>query len=75
MAPFANGAYVNALSDDGASGVSRAYPSAVLARLTALKDAVDPDNVFHLNQNIPPSRRAAAATPPSRLHGGATGRR
>jgi hypothetical protein len=39
MEPFASGAYVNALSDDGASGVRRAYPPAVLARLTALKDA------------------------------------
>ncbi len=55
VAPFTDGAYVNALSDDGASGVGRAYPPAVLARLTALKDAVDPDNIFHLNQNIPPS--------------------
>ncbi len=63
VAPFASGAYVNALSDDGRPGVGRAYPSAVLARLTALKDAVDPDNVFHLNQNIPPSRRPAAAGP------------
>jgi FAD/FMN-containing dehydrogenase len=60
MEPFARGAYVNALSDDGASGVSRAYPPAVLARLTALKDAVDPDNVFHLNHNIRPSRTVAA---------------
>ena len=59
MEPFARGAYVNALSDDGASGVSRAYPPAVLARLTALKDAVDPDNVFHLNHNIRPSRTVA----------------
>jgi FAD/FMN-containing dehydrogenase len=59
MEPFASGAYVNALTDDGASSVRRAYPPAVLARLTALKDAVDPENVFHLNQNIRPSRRAA----------------
>jgi FAD/FMN-containing dehydrogenase len=59
MEPFATGAYVNALSDDGAAGVSRAYPPAVLARLTALKDVVDPENVFHLNQNIRPSRRVA----------------
>jgi hypothetical protein len=59
MEPFANGAYVNALSDEGASAVRRAYPPAVLARLTALKDAVDPENVFHLNQNIRPSRRVA----------------
>jgi hypothetical protein len=56
LAPFASGAYVNVLSDEGSAGVSRAYSSEKLARLTALKDAYDPDNVFHLNQNIPPSR-------------------
>jgi FAD/FMN-containing dehydrogenase len=55
LAPFASGVYVNALSDEGMAGVRRAYPAAKLARLTALKDAVDPDNVFHLNQNIAPS--------------------
>jgi FAD/FMN-containing dehydrogenase len=59
LAPFAIGAYVNALSDD-AAGVHRAYPPAKLARLTALKDAVDPDNVFHLNHNIAPSRAGVA---------------
>ena len=59
MEPFATGAYVNALSDDGMAGVSRAYPPAALGRLTALKDMIDPENVFHLNQNIRPSRRAA----------------
>ena len=56
LAPFASGAYVNALSDEGEEGVRRAYPTGKLARLTALKDAYDPDNVFHLNQNIRPSR-------------------
>ena len=55
LEPFASGAYVNVLGDDGEAGVRRAYSPAKLARLTALKDAVDPDNVFHLNQNIPPS--------------------
>jgi FAD/FMN-containing dehydrogenase len=59
MEPFASGAYVNVLSDDGVSGVRRAYPPVVLARLTAIKDAIDPENVFHLNQNIRPSRRVA----------------
>ena len=54
--PFASGAYVNVISDEGAAGVARAYPPAKLARLTALKDTWDPDNVFHRNQNIPPSR-------------------
>lgn len=57
MEPFSSGAYVNALGDEGASGVVRAYSPAKLARLTALKDAWDPDNVFHLNQNVPPSGR------------------
>jgi FAD/FMN-containing dehydrogenase len=53
--PFAAGAYVNALSDEGPSGVRRAYSEAKLARLTAVKDAYDPTNVFHLNHNIAPS--------------------
>ena len=53
--PFAAGAYVNALSDEGASGVRRAYSKAKRARLTAVKDAYDPDNVFHLNHNIAPT--------------------
>ena len=55
LAPFASGAYVNVLGDEGAAGVRRAYTPGKLTRLTALKDAVDPDNVFHLNQNIPPT--------------------
>jgi FAD/FMN-containing dehydrogenase len=46
---------VNVLTDEGAAGVQLAYPPDKFARLTALKDAFDPDNVFHLNQNIPPS--------------------
>jgi len=53
--PFASGAYVNVLGDEGAAGVRRAYPPDKLARLTALKDVYDPENVFHLNQNIRPS--------------------
>ena len=55
LEPFASGMYVNAMSDEGATGVARAYPPAKLARLQALKAAYDPDNVFHLNQNIPPA--------------------
>jgi len=53
--PFAMGAYVNALSDEGALGVRRAYSAAKRARLTAIKDAYDPRNVFHLNHNIAPT--------------------
>jgi FAD/FMN-containing dehydrogenase len=55
MAPFAHGVYVNALSDEGAEGVRRAYSPEKLARLVTLKDAYDPHNVFHLNPNIRPS--------------------
>jgi FAD/FMN-containing dehydrogenase len=62
VAPFASGVYVNVLGDDGAAGVGRAYPPQKLARLAAVKALYDPDNVFHLNQNISP----AAATTPAR---------
>ena len=55
--PFAAGAYVNALSDEGPSGVCRAYSAAKRTRLVAVKDAYDPANVFHLNHNIAPSGR------------------
>jgi FAD/FMN-containing dehydrogenase len=55
LEPFASGMYVNAMSDEGATGVARAYPPAKLARLRALKTTYDPDNVFHLNQNIEPA--------------------
>jgi FAD/FMN-containing dehydrogenase len=59
--PFAQGQYVNTLADEGADGVRRAYPPDKLARLTALKDKYDPENVFHLNHNIRPSGSRSAA--------------
>jgi FAD/FMN-containing dehydrogenase len=52
VAPFASGVYVNALGDEGEEGVQRAYGADKLARLAALKDRYDPENVFHLNHNI-----------------------
>ena len=55
MLPFASGVYVNGLSDEGAAGVRHAYYAETLARLTAVKDRYDPDNVFHLNHNVAPS--------------------
>ena len=55
MEPFANGVYVNALGDEGQDGVRRAYSAHKLARLVDLKRRYDPDNAFHLNQNIRPT--------------------
>jgi FAD/FMN-containing dehydrogenase len=61
LEPFASGVYVNVLGDEGAAGVRRAYTTEKLARLTAVKNTYDPANVFHLNQNIPPSAASAQA--------------
>ena len=54
---YASGAYVNFVNDAGAEGVLRAYSAEKLARLTAVRTAYDPDNVFHLNHNIKPASR------------------
>jgi FAD/FMN-containing dehydrogenase len=56
LTPFASGVYGNRAEAEVASDDPRIYSADKLARLTALKDAYDPDNVFHLNQNIAPSR-------------------
>ncbi|MEH1102312.1 FAD-binding oxidoreductase [Micromonospora sp. CPCC 205561] len=50
------GAYVNFLYDDGAERVHEAYPEATYRRLADVKRRYDPDNLFRLNVNIPPSR-------------------
>ncbi len=54
LTPYAIGQYVNTITDEG---VGRAYTDSKLARLMALKDRYDPDNVFHLNHNITPTPR------------------
>jgi berberine-like enzyme len=68
--PFASGVYVNDLTDEGEAGVRRAYGSDKLARLAALKNRYDPENVFHLNHNIPPDRQKAQSTKPTIGTGG-----
>jgi hypothetical protein len=50
------GAYINFLSSEGEDRVRAAYGTEKFARLRALKDRYDPTNLFHLNQNIPPSK-------------------
>ena len=54
LRPHSAGVYAHFLSDEGASGVEDAYGDR-LKRLTTLKDRWDPDNLFRLNANIPPS--------------------
>ncbi len=52
--------YVNFLDDEGTARVRAAYgPN--YERLVEVKTRYDPDNVFHLNQNIKPVPRAAGA--------------
>jgi hypothetical protein len=59
LEPFSSGTYVNVIADVGDDGVGRAYHAAQLARLADLKRAYDPENVFHLNQNIRPAAAPA----------------
>jgi FAD/FMN-containing dehydrogenase len=54
LEPFSTGTYVNVLADS-ADQADRAYQPGQLARLADLKRRYDPDNVFHLNQNIRPA--------------------
>jgi FAD/FMN-containing dehydrogenase len=48
------GAYVGFLMDEGPARVQAAYPGATWTRLARVKAKYDPDNVFRLNQNVPP---------------------
>jgi FAD/FMN-containing dehydrogenase len=49
------GAYVNFLGDEGPEAVRQAYPGSTWDRLVEVKRRYDPDNLFRLNQNIPPA--------------------
>ncbi len=52
---FANGVYVNFLSDEGEDRVKQAYTENVWKRLVEVKNKYDPTNLFKMNQNIQPS--------------------
>jgi FAD/FMN-containing dehydrogenase len=49
-----DGAYVGFLGDEGDKRVRDAYPGSTWDRLSEVKARYDPDNLFRLNQNIPP---------------------
>lgn len=56
MDPFTTGGvYVNYLGEEGHDRVRAAYGKEKYARLVALKDKYDPENLFRRNQNIRPS--------------------
>ncbi len=46
--------YVGFLADEGQDRVRAAYPGGTWDRLRRVKAQYDPDNLFRLNQNIPP---------------------
>jgi len=52
--PHSETVYVNFLMDEGEERVREAYGARTWERLKELKRRSDPDNVFRLNQNIPP---------------------
>jgi FAD/FMN-containing dehydrogenase len=61
MSPHSTGGvYVNTLGDEGSDRVRASYGEATWRRLVAVKARWDPDNVFHLNQNIAPAGDAVA---------------
>jgi FAD/FMN-containing dehydrogenase len=51
-------AYVNFLGEEGQARVHQAYPGPTWDRLAAVKARYDPTNLFHRNQNIPPTTAA-----------------
>jgi FAD/FMN-containing dehydrogenase len=51
----ADGAYVNFLGLEGPGRLQAAYPGATWDRLRQIKRRYDPENLFRLNQNIPPA--------------------
>jgi hypothetical protein len=55
----AGGAYVNFLMNEGQDRVKASYRGNY-ARLTQVKERYDPDNTFHINQNIQPGSGSGA---------------
>ncbi|MCF2531938.1 FAD-binding oxidoreductase [Yinghuangia soli] len=55
MRPWSTGStYLNFIGDEGQARIVDAFGPDNYRRMAAVKAEYDPDNVFHLNQNIPP---------------------
>jgi hypothetical protein len=54
LEPHHTSVYVNFLMEEGEERIREAYGAEKHDRLKALKRKYDPDNLFRLNQNIPP---------------------
>jgi FAD/FMN-containing dehydrogenase len=50
-----SGGYVGFMGEEEEAEIRAAYPGATWDRLRELKRRYDPDNLFHLNHNIPPA--------------------
>lgn len=59
------GVYLNFEPDAGEERVRAGYGEEKYARLIALKEEWDPQNVFRVNQNIKPAQEVPAATTPA----------
>ncbi|WP_084540353.1 BBE domain-containing protein [Desulfofustis glycolicus] len=53
--PYAQGVSVNFLSNEGDAHVRDAWTEQTWERLVKLKNKYDQNNLFRLNQNIPPA--------------------
>jgi FAD/FMN-containing dehydrogenase len=59
-APYSTGGgYVNFFSEDESERVAQAY-GVNYARLQAIKQRYDPENLFRVNLNVPPAAKRAA---------------
>jgi len=56
LKPHSLGAYVNLAGDLDEATIKTTYGADKYARLQNIKAKYDPDNVFHLNQNIEPAQ-------------------
>lgn len=56
MKPYSTGGvYLNFIGDEGAGRIEAGFGAAKWQRLRELKKKWDPQNLFHINQNIPPA--------------------